>query len=231
MKAASKVAEIFARFKPASFMHAGAPYKVPGGEGVLTPRLKEATRAVVALGGTSLCLSMGYKTFHFLTTIPFVDPVATAFAGGLITAASCGGVLLLSSRLFLLGPETVFRAAMRRVKDDRKVIEVLGGPLRPAAFRAYSFDNANFTIDNFKFSQLREEPLAAFKSFYKPRQFQVLFQVQGARGNAIVSAEAERKGSSLQFNSLAVDILSSGERILLEGTLDKNVYRGHIRLR
>jgi|NOAtaT_7_FD_contig_21_9815281_length_505_multi_2_in_0_out_0_1 hypothetical protein len=47
----------------------------------------------------------------------------------------------------------------------------------------------------------------------------------------MVSAEVSRKSGQIHFNLLCVDFMNSGERVVLEGSLDRQVYRGHIRLR
>lgn len=202
---------------------------VAGHEGrSILRKAKELTRGGISTIACCGCIVGNYKLSSFLAGIPLIDPIFAGFTGGLLGSVSCAIVLVLTSRMFLFLPESVFRASLKRVKDDQKIISYLGGPIHAGGFRAYSIDHANISYNTFSPSLSISKSL---RSLWKPRQMQVVFQVTGSRGHGIVTAEAQRMGDLLQFNCLAVDVIDTGERIILEGEYDKDAYKGHLRVR
>lgn len=205
------------------------------------PRFKSYSRAgvvSVAVGGTVLA---GWKLTQFMASLSFSNVAYFGFAAGFLTAGGTAAAIMVGSQIFLLRPETVFRAAIKQVRANQEVQKALGGVPKPASFKAYSFDNGNLRISGLweKLAQMAEQEQSSPQGsadflkgrIWKPRQLQLLFQVSGPLGHAMVSAQVQRIGGKLQFNSLCVDIMNSGQRIVLSGTKEAVVYQGHIRLR
>jgi hypothetical protein len=123
--------------------------------------------------GVSGTLYLGWSIFSYISEISLLDVAKTSFLGGFLTAAGVFGVFSVSKRLYQLKPEQVFKHAMRRVQDNKTVLTALGGPLRPAAFKAYSYDRGNFTLENIGQVSLKQGLWPVAKSFYKPQVLQV----------------------------------------------------------
>eukprot|EP00475_Leptophrys_vorax_P020506 TRINITY_DN2806_c0_g1_i1.p1 TRINITY_DN2806_c0_g1~~TRINITY_DN2806_c0_g1_i1.p1 ORF type:complete len:236 (+),score=48.72 TRINITY_DN2806_c0_g1_i1:125-832(+) len=199
-----------------------APLVAPIGPSPWRVKLQQHSQTALAVGGASAILYGGYEIADFFANVTITNAASFGFTTGFVTAFAVSGLAFGISKLFTLNAESAYRVAMKAVKSNREVIGVLGGPLRPGSFKAYSFDNSNIVMPSI-FSAPK----------FKPRQLQILFQVSGSRGHGMVSGEVVKKDGQMQFNTLVVDVLDSGQRIVISGDADpsKAVYQGHIRLR
>ena len=189
----------------------------------------------------------GLWVVSFFSSLDFADVSQVAFVAGLLTAAILMGVGALARRALTLRPEAVYADALRRVLGDATVRAYLGSELRTGAFRAYSFVPGSIRWGQGGAAAEAVVPpaaaegtgagwgvraMAALGSWWRPRRLQLFFQVTGdAASHGMVSAEVEKVKGSYSYNLLCVDVLNTGQRIVLRGDPTYSIYQGVIRLR
>ena len=73
---------------------------------------------------------------------------------------------------------------------------------------------------------------SAVLGYWRPRRLQLFFQVTGDTGeHGMVSCEVEKVRGQAKYNLLAVDILNTGQRVVLRGDPTYSIYQGVIKLR
>ena len=123
----------------------------------------------------------------------------------------------------------------------------LGSELRTGAFRAYSFVPGSIRWGQAGGAAEAAVPsvpaagtgagwggraMATLGSWWRPRRLQLFFQVTGgSASHGMVSAEVEKVRGSQRYNLLCVDVLNTGQRIVLRGDPTYSIYQGVIKLR
>jgi len=179
----------------------------------------------------------GLSIVDFFSSISFMDVGEVAFLGGLVTGIGVMACVWAGSRALRLRPEPVFRQAMQRVQADETVRSFMGQRIVPGSFRAYSLVPGGIRLSEEE-RELAEKNRKGVYKYLRPKRLQLFFQVNGSDGvNGMVSAEVEKtwRGEHA-YNLLSVELEQKadgggGERIVLEGPLDREIYKGVIKLR
>ena len=216
------------------------------------PRIVSYLWIAAIVGVGILVLRAGLWVVGFFSSLDFADVGEAAFFAGLLTGLAVVGVALLGRRALTLRPEQIYQDALKQVLNDVTVRSFLGSELHTGAFRAYSFlpgslrlpgvttgTTAATSIPPAALPPVPASPsstwsalLARLKSYWRPRRLQLFFQVTGNQGeHGMVSAEVEKVRGTHKYNLLCVDVLNTGQRIVLQGDPAYSIYQGVIRLR
>ena len=202
-------------------------------------------------GGLLCCLLIlraGLWLVAFFSRLDFADVSEVAFVAGLLTGLGLLLVFTLGRRALTLSPEAVYRDALSQVVNDPTVRSHLGDKVSSGAFRAYSFLPAAIrwpALTQPSSSSSSSDPapsppsspstpslLSRVRSYWRPRRVQVFFQVTGTESrHAMVSAEVEKLRGSQRYTLLCIDVLDSGQRVVLQGDPHYQIYQGLIKLR
>ena len=208
--------------------------------------------AIVGVG--ILVLRAGLWVVSFFSSLDFADVGEAAFFAGLLTGLAVVAVALLGRRALTLRPEQVYQDALKQVLNDVTVRSFLGSELHTGAFRAYSYLPGSLRLPGVTTGTTAATSIpppalpavpasttstssasvlfARLKSYWQPRRLQLFFQVTGNTGeHGMVSAEVEKVRGTHKYNLLCVDVLNTGQRIVLQGDPSYSIYQGVIRLR
>jgi len=169
-----------------------------------------------------LVVDTGYKVAHFMSKLDILEVSEGMFLAGLFTAFVVTGVTWIGYRSLALRGTNVLRALGKRIPSEAKVVEELGGTVSLGKFQAYSYVDGTI--------RWKKEPGVVYDGwdrFWKPRKLHVFFQVQGPKARGMITAEAQKdfKGN-LMYNVIAMDVLETGKRVVIEGSADKVLYDG-----
>ena len=216
------------------------------------PRIVSYLWIAAIVGVGILVLRAGLWVVSFFSSLDFADVGQAAFFAGLFTGLAVVGVAVLGRRALTLRPEQVYQDALKQVLNDVTVRSFLGSELHTGAFRAYSYLPGSLRLpgvttgttaaSSIAPSTLPSVPasststssalLTRLKSYWQPRRLQLFFQVTGNTGeHGMVSAEVEKVRGTHKYNLLCVDVLNTGQRIVLAGDPSYSIYQGVIRLR
>lgn len=190
-----------------------------------------------------LILRGGLYFVNFFTSLDLADVGRWGFVAGLATGVGLVGTAMLTRRVLSLRPESVYQDALKQVLNDITVRSFLGNSIKTGSFRAYSFVPGSVRMPG-TITAAEAEPvvdavaaanpswLDRLSKYWKPRRLQLFFQITGSDGNhAMCSAEVQKVRGSMQYNLLCVDILNTGQRVVLMGSPDYQIYQGVIKLR
>ena len=216
------------------------------------PRIVSYLWIAAIVGVGVLVLRAGLWVVSFFSSLDFADVGEAAFFAGLFTGLAVVGVALLGRRALTLRPEAVYQDALKQVLNDVTVRSFLGSELHTGAFRAYSFLPGSLRLPGVTTGTTAASSiapaavttlpatatsgssalLARLQSYWRPRRLQLFFQVTGDTGeHGMVSAEVEKVRGTHKYNLLCVDVLNTGQRIVLQGDAAYSIYQGVIRLR
>jgi hypothetical protein len=200
--------------------------------------------------GIVIVLNAGLSIIEFFSTLNFLDVGEISFLAGMATAWGLSLVLYLANRSWRISPELVYNEAIKRVLNDNRIKQRLGMEIAAGTFKAYSFipgairwsssdrlaASRTISIHQQATGQLIQPNSFAYKylQVYQPKKFQLFFQINNKANSqhAMVSSEVEKSyNGTLIWNLLAVDLLESGDRVVLAGDPDYKIYQGIIKLR
>ena len=203
------------------------------------PRIVSYLWIAAIVGVGILVLRAGLWVVSFFSSLDFADVGEAAFFAGLLTGLAVVGVALLGRRALTLRPEYVYQDALKQVLNDVTVRSFLGSELHTGAFRAYSYLPGSLRLPGVTTGTTASTSiavpavtvipastttstwsalLARLRSYWQPRRLQLFFQVTGNTGeHGMVSAEVEKVRGTHKYNLLCVDVLNSGQRIVLQG--------------
>ena len=172
--------------------------------------------ALVAVYGTWRVLVWSVNSF---LSLDMYNVFEYGFAAGAGTMAAVGFGALRAWRLTSISPDAAFRAAMAVVDVSPAAEAALGTNIRAGVLKAYTASPAHV--------QARRG-----LAWVEPR-IQLLFQVVGELGTAMVTAEAVLHRGALAFTVVAIDVLPTATQaarvIVLLGSEDKLHVRGTLR--
>ena len=147
------------------------------------------------------------------------DVFETGFVAGGVTVLAVGAGLWRAWSRTYVAPDAAFTAAMALVDESPVAEAALGTNIRAGELKAYTSTRGHVQA---------HRGLA----WVEPR-IQLLFQVVGELGTAMVTAEAVQHRGHLVFTVVALDILASPARaarvVVLLGSEDKLHVRGTLR--
>jgi len=155
------------------------------------------------------------RLMRFFINVP-PHQIFTAGVGlGLVVAAAAVAAFTIWNRRVSLHADHVYAAAMRELRKVEYLDEALGGFWRPGEFRGY-------IVESYEDALKGSERRARSNFFELPSQrVQMIFPLRGLGSHATVSLEAYKRHGAFFFEMLAVDIHSSGEHMLLCGSIDR----------
>lgn len=175
-------------------------------------------------------LKSGFNIADFMAATSFYDVATVSFVAGNASMGAVAVVLAYASRLFTIRPELVYKQVFKRLQKDVRVNELLGGGLSAGKFRAYTLNPGGFAVLSEEGKSV--DDYSGWERFWRPQKMQMMFQVSGKSDDAMVSFEGQKLlDGSMQFNSVVLDVMESGERVVLEGDGSIVIYQGKIKLR
>jgi len=181
--------------------------------------------------GVYVVLKSGMGIADFLASTSFYDVAYVSFMTGL----GSGGVLVAlfsaTNRAFTVRPELVFKAAVKKIKADKKVIQHLGDKIDVGKFRAYTITDGGPRL--FRRREEGKRDYTGWQRYYEPKKVQMILQLSGSKDTGMLSIDAAKEFSgAIDFQSMALDVLGSGERVQIIGQSgDDRIYKGIIQLR
>jgi len=195
------------------------------------PHTKNTLTGYATLGamgfGVYMVVKMGMGIVDYFASISAYNVASVGFWTGMTSAVGCGAVLSVGARAFTIRPEQVYKAGLKKVLKDPKMISLLGDGLKSGEFRAYTITPGGFTFE-------AEEGVEYYgwERWWRPRKVQMLFGLEGSKDKGMVSMEAQKLFSGrYQFNFVTVDVPASGAHTVLEGHEASKLYRGVVKLR
>jgi hypothetical protein len=147
------------------------------------------------------------------------------YAGGVASALVAVGGFFVLRRYLSIHPETLFTEVGRLVAANTAVGQLVGRKATPGAFKAYAYTGGLV----FKDRSVRRSILDAVS--YHKHGLQLMYQINGDDGMAMVSAEAVQSlMGGYNITNLAVDF-QNGERVVLKGNPKDVVFKGVVKLR
>ena len=172
-----------------------------------------APASVAAAGG----IIVVYGTWRILVSVTesvmslsFFNVFEYGFVAGAGTVLAVAGAAAYGARLTRISPDAACRAALALVLEAPAAERALGTNIREGALKAFVAAPAHLTA-------------RGGLAWVEPR-IQVLFQVVGEFGEAMVTAEAIKHRGALTWTVVALDVLASAARpaqtIVLRGSED-----------
>jgi hypothetical protein len=164
---------------------------------------------------------------NLLADIGTDNIVLLSYSAGLASALAMNMIFKTGVGLMSLDPRTSYKAILKRVKEDSRVTAQLGGNLKTSGFRAYSHVDGGVRLRGVK-----GVDYYGWTRFYRPAALQVMFNLSGEKGNAVIGAELESDGrGGFHYNVLALNNLQTNERTVLAGDGKKSIWKGVTKLR
>jgi len=199
-----------------------------------SPPLSERVAALIAraraLAPASVAAAGGivvvYGTWRILVSVTesvmslsFFNVFEYGFVAGAGTVLAVAGAAAYGARLTRISPDAACRAALALVLEAPAAERALGTNIREGPLKAFVAAPAHLTA-------------RGGLAWVEPR-IQVLFQVVGEFGEAMVTAEAIKHRGALIWTVVALDVLATAARpaqtIVLRGSEDKLHVRGTLR--
>lgn len=165
----------------------------------------------LAISSMSLVLGMDlYHAFYI------------GLGSGLSVALVLGGSAVYVYRMVTINPEVAYKRALARVQGSTFIRAYLGNTIKPGVLKAH----------NYMPGHLASGKSVGKLTWVEPR-VQMLFQVTGEKGEAMVTAEAVKHNGGLVFNLLAIDSPAKGDKpaeiLLLQGEQSRLEVQGALR--
>lgn len=197
-------------------------------------RNKQTLIGYAKIGGVCVLVyyvvKTGFNIGDFMASTSFYDVGTISFSAGIITSGVVAVILSYASRLFVVRPELVYKQLLRRLKTDPMVTEHLGRSINAGKFRAYNLSQGGPRVLAEKGKTTGD--YEGWERFWKTRKLEMIFQLEGSKDKGMVSFEAQKSlNGKLRFNSIVLDCVKSGERVVLEGDGGIKVYQGKVQLR
>ncbi|ORZ33434.1 hypothetical protein BCR44DRAFT_122403 [Catenaria anguillulae PL171] len=160
------------------------------------------------------------------------------FIGGAFSTLLLGAALVGTRRLGVRSPQRAIHATLQRLELDPTLRTRMGGHVRLGGFQAAAH------VGGFKLKPLPVAPAQAQSMVGKwagkmvvpqwtgPQRLNLVFHLHGPTTSAVVSADLTRRfRGPYTYRSLVVDVDSTGERLVYQGTERDVLFKGLLRLR
>ena len=158
------------------------------------------------------------RTMKFFFHVSDKEIFTIGFATGLVAAAGIAAAVLLVNRFITFQPDHLYRAALQELRKNSAVEEALGGFWRPTNFRGYAAESLEEAVRGSE-RRARSTYLEA-----PSRRMQMVFGVQGAKHDGVVSLEAHKRGTKIWFDMLSLDVRGSKQHMFLKGDKDRPLF-------
>ena len=174
------------------------------------------------LGGGAIAYIFTKVSLYITTNlmgITLTDAVWFGFASGFFTSTGIAVSALTFYNTFdSMRPEPVYKAAMKKLAENKEVVSLLGpislmgNGVNSGFLRAYKIDGGDVGFGPGHRGFAVPTPLGKDnKLVWRFPRIQMMFQVYGTERQALVTVEAFNKSGKTKLNLVALDILDSDE--------------------
>ncbi|KAL0479328.1 DNA mismatch repair protein MutS [Acrasis kona] len=162
--------------------------------------------ALITLGTISVIWIL-YDVTDWFSSMTIKGTAKYMFSSGLIVGLLLSTIAWRVRQFFTIRSASVYKAALRKVVMDERVMSKMKAPLKPAKFRAHAYEYPDM-------KNMYDVPLTRKLQFWKPPRMQMVFRVQDANNKqAEVFLEVSKRpgrenilSDRFKFHSLTVEL-------------------------